>query len=147
MAKLVVLEKKIKSFFFQKCHQFWVMTNKVTFSTKKKYLFRKMSLHKLFQGKLLICTQNQNRKNGGKFYLKAEGQTISEHSGLTLWPRNLGKKWFCKLRQSSFTATQKCTFWSTSGHKTISYHEKIKTMFQMTYTIRMVRPRQFIEPG
>ena len=36
---------------------------------------------------------------------------------------------------------------STFGHKTLSYHEKMKTPFQMTYTIRMVRLRQFIEPG
>ena len=25
--------------------------------------------------------------------------------------------------------------------------KKMKTLFQMTYTIRMVQPRQFIEPG
>ena len=46
-----------------------------------------------------------------------------------------------------FYCPQKCTFFSTSGHKTLSYHEKLKTLFQMYNTIGMVRPRQFIEPG
>ena len=35
-----------------------------------------------------------------------------------------------------------------SGHKTCSYREKkTKTLLQMTYTIGMVWPRQFVEPG
>ena len=46
-----------------------------------------------------------------------------------------------------FYCPKKCTFCSTSGHNTLSYHEKFRTLFQMTYTIGMVRPRQFIEPG
>ena len=46
-----------------------------------------------------------------------------------------------------FYCPKKCTFCSTFGHKTLSYHEKMKALFQMTYTIRMVRPRQFNEPG
>ena len=112
---------------------------------QKKYLFRKISLHKLFQRKLLICTKNQ--KKWGLVLSEGWRQKISEHPRLTLWPKNLGKKWFCKLRQCSFTAPKKCTFCSTLGHKTLSYHKKMKTLFQMTYTIRMVQPRQFIEPG
>ena len=53
---------------FKKSHQFWVRTNKVTFP-KKKYLFRKMSLHKLFQSKLLICTQNQKKEKKGVSFI------------------------------------------------------------------------------
>ena len=83
----------------------------------------------------------------GQFHLKAEGKRILEHPGLTLWSKNLRKNRFCKLRQCCFTAPQKCTFCSISGHKTLSYHENFKTLFQMTTTIGMVRPRQFIEPG
>ena len=44
------------------------------------------------------------KKNLWQFYLKGEGQRISEHPGLTPWPKNGKKKWFCKLRQCSFTA-------------------------------------------
>ena len=106
-----------------------------------------MSVHKLFQSKLLICTQNQNQKILGLVLSESWRPNNFRTPGLTLWPKNLGKKWFCKLRQYSFTAPKKCTFCSTFGHKTLSYHEKMKTLFQMTYTIRMVRPRQFIEPG
>ena len=56
------------------------------------------------------------------------------------------KKRLGKLRQCSFTAPTKFTFCSTSGHKTLSYHDK-KKLFQMTYTIGVVRPSQFIESG
>ena len=45
-----------------------------------------------------------------------------------------------------FYCPQKCMFCSTFGHKTLSYHEN-KALFKMAYTIGMVRPRQFIEPG
>ena len=69
----------------------------------------------------------------GYFYLKAEGQRILEHPGLTLWSTNLRRKRFCKHRQCSFTAPKKCTFCSTSGHKTFSYQDKFETLFQMTY--------------
>ena len=46
-----------------------------------------------------------------------------------------------------FYCPQKMHFLLQFGHKTLSYHEKMKTLFQMTYTIKMVPPRQFIEPG
>ena len=49
------------------------------------------------------------------------------------------KKFLRELRQCSFTAPKNCTFSSTSGHKTLFYHDKIKTSFQMTYPIGMVQ--------
>ena len=81
------------------------MTYRVIFP-KKKYLLRKSSLHKLFQSKLLICTQNYKQMFSlGQFYQKAEG-----HPGLTLWSKNLRKKRFCKLRKCSFTAPKNALF-------------------------------------
>ena len=41
---------------------------------QKKYLFRKMSLHKLFQSKLLICIQNKNKTNGVSFIWKLKAK-------------------------------------------------------------------------
>ena len=128
-------------YWFKKCHYYWFWTSRVTFPKKST------SLEKLFQSKLLICTQNPKKYIFGQFYMKAEGQRISEHPGLKLWPKIFRKKIFCKHRQCSYTAPKKSIFWSASGHKTLSYHEKRKTRFQMTYTIGMVWSRQFIEPG
>ena len=52
-----------------------------------------------------------------------------------------------QTKTMQFYCPKKCSFCSTSGHKTLSYHEKFQTLFQMTYTIGLVRQRQFIEPG
>ena len=49
-------------------------------------------------------------------HLKAEGHSISEHTGVIPWPTNLMKKFLCELRQYSFTAP-KMHFYSTSGLK------------------------------
>ena len=61
--------------------------------------------------------------------------------------KEFGEKMILQTWIMQFTCPKKCTFWSTFGHKTLSYQEKIKTLFQMTYTIRMVRLWQFIDPG
>ena len=58
------------------------------------------------------------------------------------------------LRKTQTTQTQtmqlygpkKCTFCSTSGHKTLFYRDKLKTLFQMTYIIGMVRPYNLLDP-
>ena len=39
-----------------------------------------------------------------------------------------------------FTCPQKMHFCSTFGHKILSYHEQMKSPFQMTYTITGVHP-------
>ena len=67
------------------------MTHKVTFSTKKTTFFRKMSLHKLFQSKLLIYTQNQTKKMGVSFIWKLKAQfqnTLDLHYDQRIWGKN-----------------------------------------------------------
>ena len=66
--------------------------------------------------------------------------TLDLHYDQRIWGRND----FANLDNAVYLP---CTFCSTFGHKTLSYHEKMKTPFQMTYTIRMVQLRQFIEPS
>ena len=51
-------------------------------------------------------------------HVKAEGRSISEHPGVIPWPNNLRKKLLCELRQCSFTAPKKCTFFSISQRQT-----------------------------
>ena len=60
---------------------------------QKKYLFRKMSLHKLFQSKLLICTQNQNQQKCvvsfiWKLKAKRFQNTLDLHYYQRIWGRN-----------------------------------------------------------
>ena len=93
------------------------------------------------------CSLAPKTKTKFKFwqcYLKAEGCRISKHPGVIPWPNNLRKKLLCELRQCSFNAPKKCTFFSIYQRKTLFYHEKRKAPFQMTYTIGKVWLRQFV---
>ena len=123
---------------------FFILLNSDQHSTffPKKNLFRK--IHKTYFLKQNAYLHTiQKRKKSEQFYLKAEGDKISKHPGLIPWPNNFSKKLFKRLRKCSFTA-HKCPLYSPSGHKTMLNHKKTKTPFQMTYTIGMVWPRQFI---
>ena len=64
------------------------MTNKVTFP--KKVPFKKNVTAQTFSEQ--IANLHPKPKKGGLFYLKAEGQMISEQPGLTLCQKNLGNK-------------------------------------------------------
>ena len=52
------------------------MTKRVTFP--EIYLFKRISLHKLFESKLLPCPSNQNKYFLRQFHRKAKGHSISE---------------------------------------------------------------------
>ena len=54
-----------------------IMTKRVTFS--EIYLFKIISLHKLFESKLLPCPSNQNKYFLRPFHRKAKGHSILEH--------------------------------------------------------------------
>ena len=107
-----------------------------------------MSLHKLFQSKLLICTQNQKRKKRGvsfiwKLKAKRFQTTLDLHYDQRIWGRND----FASLDNAVLLPKKNALFDPLLDIKPFLTMKKIKTLFQMTYTIRMVRRRQFIGPG
>ena len=66
-------------YLFKTCHKFGDMAYRVTFP--KNNIFRKSSLHKLFA---ILHPKQEIMVFFGQFYLKADGQRILEHPGLTL---------------------------------------------------------------
>ena len=121
------------------------MTNKVTFP--KKYLFRKMSLHKLFQSKLLIRTQNKKpKKMGVSFIWKLKAKQFQNTLDLYYYQRIWRRNDFANLDNAVLLPPKNALFAPLLGIKPF-LPWKMKTLFQMTYTIIMARPRQFIEPG
>ena len=60
-----------------------------------------------------------------------------------IWRRND----FANLDNAVLLPPKNALFAPLLGKKPFLTMTKMKTLFQMTYTIKMVRPRQFIEPG
>ena len=78
------------------------------------------------------------------FNLKAEGHSISEHPELIPWSQDFRKKLFCKTRQCICTSPKNTLFTLLLDIKQFLLW---KNPLQVTYTIEMVWPRQFIGPG
>ena len=61
-----------------------------------------------FWAKLLVAPKTPQKV--GQFYLKAEVNSISEHPGFIPWPKNLTKKFLCKLWQWIFFCPKNINF-------------------------------------
>ena len=140
--------KQLPIFFLKKYHQFWVMTNKVTFSTTTKSTFLgKCHCTNFFRANWKFAPQTKTKKMGVSFIWKLKAKwfqnTLDLHYDKRIWERN----YFAKLDNAVLLPPKSALFDPLLDIKPFLTMKKIKSLFQMTYTIRMVRPRQFIEPG
>ena len=118
--------------------------NKVTFP--KKYLFRKMSLHKLFQSKLLICTQNQ-KKIWVSFIWKLRAKhfqnTLDSHYDQRIWVRND----FANLDNAVYLPPKNALFATLLDIHSFLTMKKWKHCFRWPTPLEWYDWDNFIEPG
>ena len=117
------------------------MTNRV--SLKKYPFFRKISLHKLFQSKMLICNQNHFFWGGGSFIWKPKAKGFQSTLDLYHDQRIWGRNDFANFDNAVLLPPKNDFFLLVLDKNPW----KVRTLFQMTYTIGIVWPRLFIKPG
>ena len=116
--------------------------NNIYFSTIK-YVFSKENFTtQFFKRKLLICTQKNWRNFFLKLKVKGFQNTLNLHYDQRIW----GGKDFASLDNAVLLSPQKCTFCSTSGHKTLSYQNKKKHSFKWTTPLELYNQDSLLSP-
>ena len=115
----------VANLLFRQNNYIYLLINVIHFRLWPMYHFRKSSMHKLYQSKLLICTKKTNKCFfGGSFNWNLKAKRFQNTLDLHYDQRIRGRNDFENL-DNAVLLPQKIHFFSTSGHKIISYEELI----------------------